>query len=148
MSLTFDVLVVGAGHAGCEAALAAAKMGRSTGLVTLSSASIARMSCNPAIGGLAKGHVVREIDAIGGAMGVAADACGIQFRLLNRTRGPAVRGPRAQQDSSLYHRTMRAALERCPLLTLIEGQVAALAVEGARIAGVRLGDGRELTARA
>ena len=148
MSSTFDVLVVGAGHAGCEAAIAAASMGRSTGLVTLSAASIARMSCNPAIGGLAKGHVVREIDALGGAMGRVADACGIQFRLLNRTRGPAVRGPRAQQDSGLYHRTMRAIVEGCRGLSLIEGEVAALVVDGAEIAGVRLGNGRELRARA
>ena len=142
MSLTFDVLVVGAGHAGCEAALAAARMGRSTGLVTLSAASIARMSCNPAIGGLAKGHVVREIDALGGAMGRAADACGIQFRLLNRTRGPAVRGPRAQQDSGRYHLSMRAAVEGCPGLGVIEGEVADLVAHGGCIAGVRLSDGR------
>ena len=93
-----DVLVIGAGHAGCEAALAAARMGCATTLVTLSRDSIARMSCNPAIGGLAKGHLVREIDALGGTMGRLADTCGIQFRLLNRSRGPAVRGPRAQQD--------------------------------------------------
>ncbi|HEX4825972.1 MAG TPA: tRNA uridine-5-carboxymethylaminomethyl(34) synthesis enzyme MnmG [Candidatus Polarisedimenticolaceae bacterium] len=147
MSHPFDVLVVGAGHAGCEAALAAARMGRVTGLVTLSADSIARMSCNPAIGGLAKGHVVREIDALGGEMGRAADACGIQFRLLNRTRGPAVRGPRAQQDSALYHRTLRAAVEACARLTVVEGEVAALETEAARIAGVRLADGRQLSAR-
>src|SRR4029453_8219732 len=94
----FDVAVVGAGHAGCEAALAAVRMGRSVALVTLKRESVARMSCNPAIGGLAKGHLVREIDALGGTMGRVADACGIQFRLLNRSRGPAVRGPRAPQD--------------------------------------------------
>jgi tRNA uridine 5-carboxymethylaminomethyl modification enzyme len=146
MSRSFDVLVVGAGHAGCEAALAAARMGRTTAVVTLARAAVARMSCNPAIGGLAKGHLVREIDALGGAMGAAADACGIQFRLLNRTRGPAVRGPRAQQDSALYHLTMLARLEACPTLTLLEGEVADLLVDGRRIRGVTLSDGRELAA--
>ena len=146
MSRSFDVLVVGAGHAGCEAALAAARMGRETAIVTLTRGSVARMSCNPAIGGLAKGHVVREIDALGGTMGRVADACGIQFRLLNRTRGPAVRGPRAQQDSDLYHRTMLDVVSACPRLTLIEGEVAGLLVENARIGGVRLADGTEVPA--
>src|SRR5881397_960659 len=106
----FDVVVIGAGHAGCEAALAAARLGCETALVTLDAEAVARMSCNPAIGGLAKGHLVREIDAMGGAMGRLADACGIQFRLLNRSRGPAVRGPRAQQDKTLYHRAMLAEI--------------------------------------
>ena len=117
----YDVVVIGAGHAGCEAALAAARMGCDCALVTLSAESVARMSCNPAIGGLAKGHLVREIDALGGAMGRLADACGIQFRLLNRSRGPAVRGPRAQEDKDGYHRAMLAEVLSVPTLALIEG---------------------------
>ena len=148
MTPAVDVIVVGAGHAGCEAALAAARMGCSVVLVTLKRDSVARMSCNPAIGGLAKGHLVREIDAMGGAMGRIADACGIQFRLLNRSRGPAVRGPRAQQDKDLYHKAMLAEVAGCANLTLIEGEVAELVVSGGRVAGVRLASGREWTASA
>jgi len=144
---SFDVVVIGAGHAGCEAALAAARMGRRTAMITLKRDAVARMSCNPAIGGLAKGHLVCEIDALGGAMGYVADACGIQFRLLNRSRGPAVRGPRAQQDKRLYHETMLAVVEAQENLTLIEGEVAALIVED-RVRGVRLADGREVAATA
>jgi len=146
--LRYDVVVVGAGHAGCEAALAAARMGCATALITLRRAAVARMSCNPAIGGLAKGHVVREIDALGGAMGRLADACGIQFRLLNRSRGPAVRGPRAQQDKDGYHRAMLAEVVGCPGLTLLEGEVAELLHEGGSVHGVRLGDGTPLRAGA
>jgi tRNA uridine 5-carboxymethylaminomethyl modification enzyme len=141
-----EIVVIGAGHAGCEAALAAARMGCAVTLVTLKRDAVARMSCNPAIGGLAKGHLVREIDALGGAMGRLADACGIQFRLLNRSRGPAVRGPRAQQDKDLYHRAMLAEVMACPNLTLVEGEVTELIVEGGRTSGVRLADGRELAA--
>ena len=148
MTHAADVVVVGAGHAGCEAALASARMGCSVTLITLTASAVARMSCNPAIGGLAKGHLVREIDALGGAMGRHADACGIQFRLLNRSRGPAVRGPRAQQDKDRYHEAMLADVLGCPNLKLLEGEVAELVVEGASVGGVRLADGREVTASA
>jgi len=146
MTQPADVVVVGAGHAGCEAALAAARMGRAVVLVTLKREAVARMSCNPAIGGLAKGHLVREIDALGGAMGRMADACGIQFRLLNRSRGPAVRGPRAQQDKDLYHRAMLAELGLTQNLVLHEGEVAGLVVEGGRAVGVRMADGSTIAA--
>ena len=142
----YDVIVVGAGHAGCEAAIAAARIGCSTAVVTLRAEAVARMSCNPAIGGLAKGHIVREIDALGGTMARVADACGIQFRLLNRSRGPAVRGPRAQQDKQAYHEVMLAEVNSTPGLTLVEGEVASLVVAADRIEGVRLADGRELIA--
>ena len=143
-----DVVVIGAGHAGCEAALAAARMGLHTALVTLSRDAVARMSCNPAIGGLGKGHLVREIDALGGAMGRLADRCGIQFRLLNRSRGPAVRGPRAQQDKDGYHRAMRAEIEGCPRLTLLEGEAASMRVEDGIVRGITLASGETVTARA
>ena len=140
----FDVVVIGAGHAGCEAALAAARIGCRTAIVTLARDSVARMSCNPAIGGVAKGHLVREVDALGGAMGKLADACGIQFRLLNRSRGPAVRGPRAQQDKPAYHRAMLAEILATPELTLVEGEVAGLLVEDGRIQGIALADGARI----
>jgi tRNA uridine 5-carboxymethylaminomethyl modification enzyme len=141
----FDVAVIGGGHAGCEAALAAARMGCSTVMITLAADSVARMSCNPAIGGLGKGHLVREIDALGGSMGRISDACGIQFRLLNRSRGPAVRGPRAQQDKQRYHETMLAEVRATPNLHLLEGEVAELLLDG-RIHGVRLAGGQEIHA--
>jgi tRNA uridine 5-carboxymethylaminomethyl modification enzyme len=148
MTIVTDVVVVGAGHAGCEAALASARMGCAVALVTLKRDAVARMSCNPAIGGLAKGHLVREIDALGGVMGRLADACGIQFRLLNRSRGPAVRGPRAQQDKDLYHRAMLAELDACPNLMLVEGEVEELIVDRGAASGVRLSDGSVLGASA
>jgi tRNA uridine 5-carboxymethylaminomethyl modification enzyme len=138
MDSKFDVVVIGGGHAGCEAALAAARMGCATAMVTLKQDAVARMSCNPAIGGLAKGHLVREIDALGGTMGRVSDACGIQFRLLNRSRGPAVRGPRAQQDKDAYQSRMLAEVLAVDQLEVIEDEVTGLIVTGGRVAGVRL----------
>jgi tRNA uridine 5-carboxymethylaminomethyl modification enzyme len=147
-SSAFDVLVLGGGHAGIEAAHAAARMGCRTALLTADLASIGRMSCNPAIGGLAKGQLVREIDALGGLMGTLADAASIQFRILNRSRGPAVWGPRAQCDRALYAKVARAALEATSGLTLIEGMGDTLLCEDDRIAGVSTEDGRRIAARA
>ena len=140
MKQCFDVIVIGGGHAGCEAAHAAARMGATTALVTHRRDRIGEMSCNPAIGGLGKGHLVREIDAMDGLMGRVADRAGIQFRLLNRRKGPAVQGPRAQCDRALYRRHMRAEIESCPDLTVIEAGVEDLITEGDAIAGVLAGD--------
>jgi len=141
MDAGFDVIVVGGGHAGCEAAAAAARMGARTALVTQRFSTVGAMSCNPSIGGLGKGHLVREIDALDGLMGRVADAAGIQFRLLNRRKGPAVRGPRAQADRKLYAAAMQAAIRRQANLTVIEGEVDDL-LTGDRVTGVRLADGR------
>jgi tRNA uridine 5-carboxymethylaminomethyl modification enzyme len=137
----FDVIVVGGGHAGCEAAAAAARMGARTALVTHRFATIGEMSCNPAIGGLGKGHLVREIDALDGLMGRVADAAGIQFRLLNRSKGPAVQGPRAQADRKLYRSAMQAAIRAIAGLEIIEGAVEDLVVDGGRAGGIVLSDG-------
>src|SRR3954469_12726294 len=146
--VTFDVIVVGGGHAGCEAAAAAARMGARTALVTHTFATVGEMSCNPAIGGLGKGHLVREVDALDGLMGRVADAAGIQFRLLNRSKGPAVQGPRAQADRKLYRQAMQAAIRATPNLEVVEGGVEDLVVEGGRVCGVVTGDGRRLAAGA
>lgn len=138
----FDVIVIGAGHAGCEAASAAARLGAETALVTLNLDLIGQMSCNPAIGGIAKGHIVREIDALGGIMGRVIDRTGIQFRLLNRSRGPAVQSPRAQADRALYRKEMRRTLEATPNLHLRQGLVTRLIVENEAVYGVELQDAR------
>jgi tRNA uridine 5-carboxymethylaminomethyl modification enzyme len=143
----FDVIVVGGGHAGSEAAAAAARMGARTALVTHRFATVGAMSCNPSIGGLGKGHLVREIDALDGLMGRVADAGGIQFRVLNRRKGPAVRGPRAQADRKLYAAAMQEAIRQTANLTAIEGEVDDLLVDG-RVGGVRLADGRSFAAGA
>ncbi len=144
----FDVIVIGAGHAGCEAASAAARLGAQTALVTINLDLIGQMSCNPAIGGIAKGHLVREIDALGGIMGRIIDRTGIQFRLLNRSRGPAVQSPRAQADRALYRTEMRRMLEATPNLHLRQGVVVELVVKNGRISGVKLQDTRCLGAKA
>src|SRR5678809_1672514 len=140
----FNVVVIGAGHAGCEAASAAARLGAHTCLITLNLDLIGQMSCNPAIGGIAKGHLVREIDALGGIMGRVADRTGIQFRLLNRSRGPAVQSPRAQTDRSLYRAEMRKMLEHTPNLELRQGMVTDLLVKDSKILGVEMQDGRRI----
>jgi tRNA uridine 5-carboxymethylaminomethyl modification enzyme len=144
----FGVIIVGGGHAGSEAAAAAARLGVPTALVTHKFATIGEMSCNPAIGGLGKGHLVREIDALDGLMGRVADQAGIQFRVLNRRKGPAVRGPRAQADRKLYKQAMQAAITAQPNLEVIEGEVDDLIVENGRVAGVVLLDGRRIGAKA
>jgi tRNA uridine 5-carboxymethylaminomethyl modification enzyme len=148
MNAQYDVIVVGGGHAGCEAAAAAARMGAEVALVTHRFATIGAMSCNPAIGGLGKGHLVREIDALDGLMGRVADLGGIQFRVLNRRKGPAVRGPRAQADRALYARAMQQAIRATAKLAVIEAEADDLLIRGERIAGLKLADGREFGAGA
>ncbi|WP_439141748.1 tRNA uridine-5-carboxymethylaminomethyl(34) synthesis enzyme MnmG [Planktotalea sp.] len=144
----FDVVVIGGGHAGCDAAHASARMGVSTALITLSRDGIGVMSCNPAIGGLGKGHLVREIDALDGVMGHVADKAGIQFRLLNRRKGPAVQGPRAQSDRAIYRIEMLNEIEKQENLSIVEGEVTDFIMEGRKIKGVQLADGSELSCEA
>ncbi|MGA2270845.1 MAG: tRNA uridine-5-carboxymethylaminomethyl(34) synthesis enzyme MnmG [Bryobacteraceae bacterium] len=144
----YDVVVIGAGHAGCEAARACARMGLRTAMVGMNLDLVAQMSCNPAIGGIAKGHLVREIDALGGVMGELADAVGIQFRLLNTSRGPAVQSPRAQMDKKMYRVRMREVLENEPDLRIKQAEVAALTIRNRRVTGVQLRDGRAIDAGA
>ena len=144
MKAPFDVVVIGGGHAGCEAAAAAARAGARVALTTLSSETIGVMSCNPAIGGLGKGHLVREIDALDGLMGRAADLAGIQFRMLNRRKGPAVRGPRAQADRKLYREAIGEALAAQPGISVIEGEVVDILISNGAASGVQLSDGRRL----
>src|ERR1700712_3671333 len=144
MQNSFDVIVIGGGHAGSEAASAAARMGARTALITHRFATIGAMSCNPAIGGLGKGHLVREVDALDGLMGRVAGAAGIQFRLLNRRKGPAVRGPRTQADRKLYARAMQDAITETANLLVIEGEAADLDIRNGAIAGLHLSDGRTL----
>src|SRR5881227_3468939 len=141
---SLDVIVIGGGHAGCEAASAAARMGARIALLTHRFSTVGAMSCNPAIGGLGKGHLVREVDALDGLMGRVADAAGIQFRMLNRRKGPAVRGPRAQADRKLYAAAMQAAILETANLNVIDGEADELLLSGGRITGIRLADGREL----
>lgn len=144
----FDVIVIGGGHAGADAAHAASRMGAQTALVTLSRHDLGVMSCNPAIGGLGKGHLVREIDALDGVMGRVADKAGIQFRLLNRRKGPAVQGPRAQADRKIYRRDMLAEIEAQENLEIIEGEAADFIMEGTRVTGIVLADGTHMSASA
>jgi tRNA uridine 5-carboxymethylaminomethyl modification enzyme len=146
--MNFDLIVIGGGHAGAEAARVAARGGLRVALVTMSRAGIGRMSCNPAIGGLAKGHLVREIDALGGLMGEAADAAGIQFKVLNRSKGPAVQGPRAQCDRDLYAAAVQGILDREANIRLVEGVASAILLDGTRVTGLRLEDGATLHAPA
>lgn len=141
----YDVIVIGGGHAGCEAAAAAARMGARTALVTHKPETIGEMSCNPAIGGLAS-HLVREIDALDGVMGRVADAAGIQFRMLNKSKGPAVRGPRTQADRKLYRQAMQAVLAEQPDLTIIGAAVEDIRIDSGEIKGVVCGDGRFIAA--
>ena len=144
----YDVIVIGGGHAGCEAASASARLGARTALVTHKKETIGVMSCNPAIGGLGKGHLVREIDALDGLMGRVADAAGIQFRLLNRRKGPAVRGPRTQADRKLYREAMQREIEAIDNLTVIEGDAFDLLLESETVCGVIMKDGRAIRAGA
>src|SRR5689334_8652534 len=146
--MKFDVIVIGAGHAGVEAAYAAARLGCSVGVCTLSRETVAHMPCNPAVGGTAKGHLVREIDALGGLMGRAIDATGIQFKLLNRSRGPAVWSPRAQADKRRYSEWVARTLRDTPNIDWVVGKAGAILTDGGAVAGIALEDGRTIRTRA
>ena len=146
--MKYDVVVIGGGHAGSEAAAASARLGAKTALVTHRFDTIGTMSCNPAIGGLGKGHLVREIDAMDGLMGRAADLSGIQFRMLNRRKGPAVWGPRTQADRKLYRQAIQTFLKSTPNLEIVEGEAFDLSMSGDQVAGVLLKDGREISTTA
>src|SRR5580704_13081005 len=148
MRKSFDVIVVGAGHAGCEAAFAAARLGARVGLCTLSPETVAHMPCNPAVGGTAKGHLVREIDALGGLMGRAIDATGIQFKLLNRSRGPAVWSPRAQADKRIYGQWVKRALDAERNVEWLIGKASRILVAGGRVAGLGMEDGDDYACHA
>ena len=148
MTRHFDIIVVGGGHAGCEAAAAASRMGKRVALLTLDPDKIGAMSCNPAIGGLGKGHLVREVDAMDGLIGRAADAAVIHYRMLNRSKGAAVRGPRVQADRALFRAAIQRAIATDPNITVIGGEAAGLVLEGQQIAGLQLADGTELASRA
>src|ERR1700691_5462716 len=148
MKPQFDVIVIGAGHAGCEAAWAAARLGAHVGICTLSTDTVAHMPCNPAVGGTAKGHLVREIDALGGLMGRAIDATGIQFKLLNRSRGPAVWSPRAQADKRIYGQWVKDALDGEPNVEWLIGKAGRILVAGGRIAGLGMEEGNDYGCRA
>src|SRR6266567_894441 len=151
MEQAYDIVIIGGGHAGCEAARACARLGLRTAIITMNADLIAQMSCNPAVGGIAKGHLVREIDALGGVMGEVTDAVGIQFRLLNTSRGPAVWSPRAQCDKKQYRVRMREVLEGEPNLRILQAEVAQLIIEGSgtrRVTGVLLRDGRTVSSDA
>jgi tRNA uridine 5-carboxymethylaminomethyl modification enzyme len=148
MTSTYDVIVVGGGHAGSEACTASARLGARTLLVTANLETVGQMSCNPAIGGIAKGTVVREVDALGGVMGRAADRASIQFRMLNRSKGPAVWAPRAQCDRGLYRRAVRSLLEQHESLDTLQGMVTELVLYGDKVRGIRLSDGRQFEAKA
>src|SRR5712672_830970 len=147
MPCDFDIIVIGGGHAGAEAAWAPSRLGGRTALISLDPSRIGQMSCNPAIGGLAKGQMVREIDALGGLMGLAIDATGIQFRMLNRSKGPAVWGPRAQADKYKYAVEVQRLLGTCGNLEIIRGEVAEILTESQRVTGVILADRRALKCR-
>ena len=144
---SFDILVVGGGHAGVEAACVAARMGARTALVTFDANAIGAMSCNPAIGGLGKGHLVREVDAFDGVLGRAADAGAIHYRMLNRSKGSAVWGPRVQADRRLFKAEVQRIVAAEPDLSVVEGEAAELLMQGGRVTGIRLGDGTDLSGR-